>query len=283
MELGPFLFSGSRMRKDKSPFNRSAADLKIVRNEGTDEAEVLIYDEIGFWGILASDFKRQLAQLGDVNTIHVRINSPGGSVFDGIAIYNALREHPAKVITHVDSLAASIASVIALAGDEVKIAKNAYLMIHDPWTITIGNAEQLRKDAGLLDKFAQTILDVYTAKSSEKPDEFKQLMKEETWLTADEALELGLVDEVVDTSDVKAEFDLSVFSHAPAALAGSGSKEVPDIRDLERSLRDAGLSRSAAKAVLAEGYKAVDPQRDAADDRAIIAAGQQLLATLKTA
>lgn len=270
------------MRRPKSPFNRSAPDLKIVRNEQTDEAEILIYDEIGFWGIVASDFKRQLAEVGDAKTIHVRINSPGGSVFDGIAIYNALREHPAKVITHVDSLAASIASVIALAGDEVRIAKNAYLMIHDPWTITIGNAEQLRKDAGLLDKFAQTILGVYTAKSSKKPADIESMMHEETWLTADEALDLGLVDQVVDTSDVKAEFDLSVYAHVPAALAGSGSNEVPDKRDLERILRDAGLSRSAAKAVLAEGYQALEPQRDAVDD-AVIDAGRKLLATLKTA
>lgn len=269
------------MRRDKSPFNRSAPDLKIVRDEGSDEAEILIYDEIGFWGILAADFKRTLAQV-DAKTIHVRINSPGGSVFDGIAIYNALREHPAKVITHVDSLAASIASVIALAGDEIKIAKNAYMMIHEPWTITIGNAEQLRKDAGLLDKFSQTILDVYAGKSSETPEELKALMKEETWLTADEALDLGLVDQVVDTSDVKAEFDLSVFSHAPAALAGSGSKEAPTIKDLERSLRDAGLSRSAAKAVIAAGYKALDPQRDVVDE-AVIPAIAPLIATLKTA
>jgi ATP-dependent Clp protease protease subunit len=271
------------MRRDKSPFNRSAPDLKIVRNEQADEAEILIYDEIGFWGIVASDFKRALAQV-DAKTIHVRINSPGGSVFDGIAIYNALREHPAHVVTHIDSLAASIASVIALAGDEVKIAKNAYMMIHDPWTVTIGNAEQLRKDAGLLDKFSQTILDVYAARSSEKPDDLKQLMHDETWLTADEALDMGLVDEVVDTSDVKAQFDLSVFAHVPAALAGSGNTEPPNIRDLERSLRDAGLSRSAAKAVLASGYQALEPQRDAALDEAeVIAAGKQLLATLKSA
>ena len=269
------------MRHSKSPFNRSAPDLKIVRDGQADEAEILIYDEIGFWGIQAADFMRALSQV-DAKTIHVRINSPGGSVFDGIAIYNALREHPAHVVTHVDALAASIASVIALAGDEVKIAKNAFLMIHDPWTITIGNAEELRKDAGLLDKFAQTILGVYTAKSSEKPDEIKDLMRAETWLTADEALELGLVDEVVDTSDVKASFDLSVFSHVPAALAGPGNQEAPTIRDLERSLRDAGLSRSAAKAVLASGLQALDPQRDAADE-AVLTAGRQLLATLKSA
>jgi ATP-dependent Clp protease protease subunit len=270
------------MRRNKSPFNRTAPDLKIVRNEQADEAEILVYDEIGFWGIQAADFKRALAQV-DAKTLHVRINSPGGSVFDGIAIYNALREHSAHVITHVDSLAASIASVIALAGDEVKIANNAYLMIHDPWTITIGNADDLRKDAGLLDKFSQTILDVYTAKSSEKPEALKKLMHDETWLTADEALELGLVDEVVDTSEVKAEFDLSIYAHVPDALAGSGNTEPPNIRDLERSLRDAGLSRSAAKAVIASGYKALDPQREAVDDADVIAAGRQLLATLKTA
>lgn len=268
------------MKRDRSPFNRGTEPpgLKIVRNDAGDEATILIYDEIGYWGIQAADFIRQLAEL-TASTINVRINSPGGGVFEGIAIYNAIRQHSAHIIVHVDALAASIASLIAMAGDEVKIAKNAYLMIHEPWTITMGNASQLRRDADLLDKFGDTILGAYVAQSGQDAEEIRQLMRDESWVNADEALELGLVDEVVDTSEVKATFDLSVFQHAPAALAGSGNQQEPTVRSIERALRDAGLSRSAARAAAAAGLQALTGQRDAVDE-ADIATGRSLLANL---
>lgn len=268
------------MKRDRSPFNRGneKPGLKIVRNDASNSAEILIYDEIGYWGIQAADFIRQLAEL-TASTIDVRINSPGGSVFDGIAIFNAIRQHKAHIVTHVDALAASIASVIALAGDEVKIAKNAYLMIHEPWTLTAGNSTQLRKDADTLDKFGDTILATYVTKSGADPKEVRQLMQDESWLNADEALELGFVDEVVDTSEVKASFDLSVFNHVPAALAGSAKQPEPTVRDIERALRDAGLSRSAARAAAAAGFQALTGQWDAVDE-AVLTAGKTLLANL---
>src|SRR5688572_9757277 len=119
-----------------------------IQNKG-DEAEIFIYAEIGqsFWSesVSAADFKRQLMALkGSVTSVKVRINSPGGSVFDGVTIYNLLRSFPASIETQVDGLAASVASVIALAGDKITIAENGMMMIHDPWMFAIGDAEEMR-------------------------------------------------------------------------------------------------------------------------------------------
>lgn len=260
-------------RSSRSPFARSTPDFAI-RAIADGEAEVLLYDEIGFWGVLAKDFVPQLKAV-DASTIHLRINSPGGDVFDGLTMYNALKEHPAKVITHVDGIAASIASIIALAGDEVRMAKNAFYMIHEPWTFTIGNAEQLRKDAEVLEKISGQLVGTYVRQSEGDEDEVKEWMRAETWFTADEAKDAGFADVVVDDAPAaENRFDLSVFSHVPRELAARAS--APTKRDLERALRDAGLSRSDAKAILAGGFQAVE-QRDAAEMHAGL---RELITTL---
>lgn len=260
----------------QSPFRRASAGaikprLQVVpraaEGEG-EEVEILLYDEIGFWGIQARDFVRELKAV-TASTINLRINSPGGEVFDGHAIYNALRAHPARIVTHVDGIAASIASEIALAGDEILMAENAFLMIHDPWVLTIGNAADHRKSAEVLDKIGQSILDVYTKRSSLDEDEVRALMAEETWLTAEEAVASGFADSIEGGSDAVEEaaaaFDLTVYSHAPeqltAVAAKKGQKKFKTVRELEAFLRDeGGLSASAAKAVASGGFKALDPR-----------------------
>lgn len=160
--------------------------------KGESEAEISIYSAIGGDDINAKAFADDLKAL-DVDTIHLRINSPGGSVIDGIAIFNALQRHKAKVVTHIDGLAASMASVVAMAGDEVRMADNALFMVHNPWTITMGNADELRADADLLDKMAASIKVAY-GRSQYNVDEIKDLMDAETWMTAQEALDAGFVD-----------------------------------------------------------------------------------------
>ena len=199
-----------------SPFNRREPDYRVVRAEdGSGDVELFLYDEIGFWGVDASTFVRDLKSI-DAETIHLRINSPGGSVFDGVAIANAIREHKATVIVHIDAIAASIASVIALAGDEVRIADNAFLMIHNAWTGVVGNADDLRRTADILDKIDESaIVRTYVNKTGADEDQVRQWMEgPETWFTAEEALEAGFVDAIDAQSDAEASFDLSVFSHA---------------------------------------------------------------------
>jgi ATP-dependent protease ClpP protease subunit len=160
------------------------------------DVEISIYDNIGGFGISANEFIDELKGLGDdVETINLRIASGGGSIVEGNTIYNALKRHGAKIVTHIDSLAASMASVIAMAGDEVRMAENALLMIHNPWTMSMGGAEQLRKDADLLDKMETNIRTSY-ARSNLSTDELDAAMDAETYYTASEALEAGFIDEI---------------------------------------------------------------------------------------
>jgi len=162
--------------------------------EGETSAEISIYDAIGSFDVNAKQFVDELKDI-NADTINLRINSPGGSVIDGNAMFNALQRHPAKVITHIDGLAASMASVIAMAGDEVHMADNALLMIHNPWTFSMGDADELRADADLLDKMSASILSSY-GRSQYEVDELKNLMDEETWFTAQEAFDAGFVDHI---------------------------------------------------------------------------------------
>jgi len=168
-------------------------------------AEITIYDPIGQdWfgdGVTAKKFRSDLNALGAVSEIIVRINSPGGAVFDGVAIYNALKEHAAKVIVHVDGLAASIASVIAMAGDEVIMGVGSQMMIHDPWMLAIGDSDDMRKAAEMLDKVGTGLIDAYAAKTGKSHSEIAEWMAAETWFTPDDAIEHGFADSKVDYSE----------------------------------------------------------------------------------
>lgn len=166
-----------------------------IRNYAGSTAEVILYGEIGFWGTSAEDFQRELRGI-TAPEITLRVNSPGGEIFDGIAIHNALRSHPANVTTYVDSLAASIASVIALAGDRVVMMPHSQLMIHDGSGLAIGNAADMREMADLLDRQSDNLAAVYAERAGGTVEEWRERMRAETWMTAAEAVEFGLADEV---------------------------------------------------------------------------------------
>lgn len=157
------------------------------------KAEIFIYDEIGGFGVNAGQFLEELENLGEVEQIDLRISSPGGSIIEGNVIFNAIKRHSANVTVYIDGMAASMASVIAMAGDEVIMADNALLMIHNPWTVSIGDSEQLRKDADLMDKMKSAIINAYS-RSSYTEEELEELMNATTWFTASEALEAGFID-----------------------------------------------------------------------------------------
>ena len=181
--------------------------------------EIWIYDVIGdSWdGTTAKGFAADLKALGDVSTLRVYVNSPGGSVFDGVAIYNTLRRHRARKEVTIDGLAASIASVVALAGDEIAIAENGMFMIHDPWTIAAGSAMELRKTADTLEAIRETLIGTYAARSGGDAEEIGNMMAEETWFTAAEALEAGFVDQVIESVEMAAlaRHDLTPFHRSP--------------------------------------------------------------------
>lgn len=139
----------------------------------------------------ATSFRDALKELGDVSTINLSINSGGGSVFDGIAIYNMLKSHKATVNVYVEGLAASIASVIAMAGDTITMRSGSMMMVHMPWTLSQGNAEEMRKTADTLEKTGESIVDIYSERTGIPSVDIRNIMNDETWLSAEEAVEQG--------------------------------------------------------------------------------------------
>lgn len=152
-----------------------------ARTSGT---EVLIYDEIGAYGVTAKGFLAELGALADDAAIDLRLNSPGGSVFDAVAIYNALKRHAGQITVWIDGIAASAASYIAMAGDTIVMPENAFLMIHDPSGLVMGTAEDMRSTAEALDKVKGSLIRGYAAKSGKADEEIAALMAVETWLDA---------------------------------------------------------------------------------------------------
>lgn len=202
-------------------------------------AEVFIYDFIDSWmGVSAESFVKDLAAI-DKGEVTVRINSPGGDVWDGLAIMNAIRNHPAKVTTVVDGIAASAASFIAMAGDDVVIRRNAEMMIHDASGLVLGNAKDMHDMAALLDKESDNIASIYADRAGGDVKDWRKAMRAETWYSDQEAVAAGLADRIEapekDTAVAKNRFDLSIFNYAgrerapapisPAAEAGASRKE----------------------------------------------------------
>ncbi|MCO7643492.1 Clp protease ClpP [Pseudomonas sp. S 311-6] len=165
--------------------------------DGEKVAELRIYDEIGFWGVTAKQFMDELdAVAAGATRVLLSINSPGGSVFDAFAIYNGLRRLQLHVVGRVDGMAASAASLILMAADEIIMPENAMLMIHDAWTIAGGTAEELRKTADMMDKAGDGIVAAYTSRSGQPEDKVREMMAETTWLSALEAQALGFCDAI---------------------------------------------------------------------------------------
>lgn len=180
------------------------------------DKKIYVYDSIGGEGIMALDVIKELADAeGPVN---VHINSGGGSVSQGIAIYNALKEYNGDVHVKVDGLAASIASIIAMAGTTVTMAEGSLLMVHLPWTMIAGNADDLRKEAEVLDQHKETLIDIYASNSPLSRLEIESMLSEETWLTASEAYELGMITDVAGELKQAASVNIDHFNNAPNEL-----------------------------------------------------------------
>ena len=226
------------------------------------EAEIYLYDEIGsgwFGGVSAKQFADELKALGKLERITVRLNSPGGDVFDGLAIHNILKQNPAQVDMYVDGLAASIASIIAMAGDSINMAENAMMMIHEPWTMALGNAAEMREIADRLEKVSGVLLGTYTRRTGKDEQEIADLMVAETWMTAQEALDMGFADSIVEEMQMAAHFDLDKFKFRhnpladkakvedkPEADAKPDSEGEPMLPEPDLSCFDRGIERCEA-------------------------------------
>lgn len=178
--------------------------------------EIFLYDIIGpSWAgyISDGDVIDALSSMNNQN-VTLRINSPGGSVDHGIAIYNAMQRHKGKITVVVDSVAASIASIIALGGAELVMGESTKLMIHEPWTIGIGNSSQMRKTADVLDLYNDSIVDVYKKKTKIPESKIRDMLAAETWLSAKEAVELGFADRIDGVGDEPA-VPQGMFTNVP--------------------------------------------------------------------
>jgi ATP-dependent Clp protease protease subunit len=176
-----------------------------IRNRSEDSAEILIYGAIGvsMWedSVSAKQFSDELSKLDSkIKNITLRINSPGGCVFQGYAIANRIKQHSAKFTIYIDGLAASIASIIAIAGDEVVIGEGAQMMIHSAWTVAMGNARDLEKVIDRLGEIDEQLISLYVKKTGKSRAEIRDMVEKETWLNADEAVEMGFADRKFEES-----------------------------------------------------------------------------------
>lgn len=237
----------------------------MIRGEADRTATVFIYDAIVsdpfvaeiFGGVAAEPFAKEIAAL-DVDELHVRINSPGGDVMAGRAIEAAIREHKAKTVVHIDGLAASAASFVAIAADEVVMQPGALLMVHNAWSWAIGNAADLRGTADLLEKVDNTLVRSYAEATGKDEATIRQWMDAETWFDGPEALEAGFIDGLAEdqgeeTAVARAQWDLSAYEHAPGTAGRKAEKFLPE---------------DESPAVTADGFSATDdePEHEPARD-----------------
>lgn len=297
-----------RFRGDTPPTASSRASILTPETSSDGLVDLYLYDPIdswgGYWGVSAKEFGEALASLPDDTTeIRLHINSPGGEVWDAMAIINQLRRHPARTVAIVDGIAASAASVVAVTCDETVMGVGAQLMIHDAWNIAIGNEADMLAMADRLAKSSNTLAGIYAQKAGGDVEDWRELMRLETWYTAVEAVRDGLADRAeggADTDDTKALFDLSMFRYAgraqapaprrpsdalrPLGMPPSGVHEVGTAADLtpEAPVSSEPGTTNRKESVMADTLKADILQRlgvtDAnADDATILAALDEAL------
>ena len=248
-------------------------------------ADVEIYDDIiPFFGVDANSFRAELKAAGDVETINLAIHSRGGNVYEAVAIMNTLRQHPARVVTTVDGVAASAAGFIAVgASDELSIAENAELMAHLPWVMVVGDAADMRKQADRLDQIGNNIASIFAERAGGTVEEWLAVLSDETWWSAQEAVDAGIADKVLKApkrksmagSGAKNRFDLSVFNHAgrshapaprtpqvhnqtpPAVPAEAEKGKEPTVALSESVLQKLGLAAGADDSAIEEAINAL--------------------------
>lgn len=248
------------MSPDQAASTHKWYDISSKKKDDKVVASVMIYGEIG-WDVSSREFVKELTAI-DADTIEVRINSVGGDVFDGVAIYNALRQHSAEVIVTVEGLAASAASFIAQAGDEVNMLRGSEMMIHDASALAWGNEEVMLRTASILGRISNNIASIYSERAGGTPEEWRAIMQAEMWYSPEEAVAAGLADNAVDDEDEKAVaakngWDLKVFNYA-------GRKEAPspveETRRIINQVKETSMPHDPAKAtVVPDGETPVAP------------------------
>jgi len=258
---------------------KALAGMWRVNRLSNEVADVFIYGDIGGWmdGLSANDFAREVVAL-DVGNLNVRLNSGGGSVFEGQAIYNTLSQHKARVTVTIDGVAASIASVIAMAGDEIRITEGSHIMVHKPWSMAMGDADSMRKEAEVLDSLESGIIDIYAARTGKNTKQLTDWVSAETWFKGQAAVDAGFADSVIPAKRRENYARSNIFNsflHTPVDILDELCN-IPQVRELERVLRDVeGFSQTQAKRIIALtqqtdfDYRDGDGRQEAAEKLAV--------------
>lgn len=249
------------------------------------KVEIDLFDEIGGWGIYAKELKEEVSSMvSPSDELVVNINSPGGSVFEGIEIYNYLKGIENKVTVKINSLAASIATVIALGADELQISESAFFMIHNPWSMVMGEAEDMRKQADTLDKIKETILNIYEKNSNLDRERITAMMDEETWLPGSEAVEYGFADQLTEGVKVAAKATTDIinkFKNKPNELKIMANEEQKSVLDKIKSLLSGEETSNELQERYAELTEEVKALKEANAD--LEATNKELESTLEEA
>jgi len=260
-------------------FDRWAEDAAGVRAVSMGDNVITMFDTIGedYWtggGVTAKKVASQLRAIGD-RPVEIQINSPGGDMFEGIAIYNVLREHPQPITVKVMGMAASAASIIAMAGDTIEIGAASFIMIHNCWVLAIGNRHDMAETAEWLAPFDQAMVDLYAARSGQKPEDIAKWMDAETFMSGSQAIDRGFADALLPADAITTDED-----------AKAKDRQVNDLRAMELQLVSAGLSRSEARArinkIKGTPGAAIDLAVTPGADGEIYSGLAGLLATLKS-
>ncbi len=212
-----FTYKDGQVEEHSNIKNKIDMNWYNIKNSSDNTSEVVIYDEIGSWGVDSKTFIEEIKNIS-TNNVTLRINSPGGSVIDGLAIHDAIKRMPQKVTTRIEGLAASIASIIALGGDEVTMSENSLFMIHNVWGGETGGADDMRKAADLMDKMTDRLVNIYVSKTGKSEEEIRAWMDAETWFDSNEALEAGFINYIEEPIALAAKFDIEKLNYKNKSL-----------------------------------------------------------------
>ncbi len=236
-----------------------------IKNLSKSSVSINLHGQIGGYGVQVSEFKKQIDNAGDIKSINLDVHSPGGNLLDGLAMYNILKTNKAKVNAFVSGAAASAASLALMAADVISIPKNAWIMIHNPHGVVAGESEDLRQYADLMDRFGENAVDIYSQRTSIERDKIIEMLDNETWISGEEAVDLGFAD--ILTDEIKIASHASDFEGKFLSMPDFNQKnieEISNIKEFERYLRDLGGVSRADATKLASRAKAIfkgDPEK----------------------
>jgi ATP-dependent Clp protease, protease subunit len=240
-----------------------------IKNK-SNTATVSIDDEIGFFGVSARDFLNDVRNI-TANLIKLNVHSPGGNMFDGFAMYNGLKNHPATVHGSVTGIAASAAATVLMASDYIEMPEDSFLMIHNAQGGAYGEKDDLREMADLMEKMEQQTVNIYSKKSGLEGEKVAELMNESTWMSAQEALELGFIDNITGKIGVQNNANLfeNHFKNMPFMRENS-IKSIENERELEKFVRESGVSREKATVIVAASKRLFQRESGTQDDTKLI-------------